>query len=694
MKAEVEEISGVFRDGGDVQFILPRFQRAYAWEEKDWQTLWKDARKIIASNTANLDHFLGAMVVVNIETGINEPRTYQLVDGQQRLLTISIFLCALRNLAKSDSLRREILDYLVNEHRVGLQHYKILPTVNNDDRAIWRHLLKYNTSPEYQREDSLINRSYEYFYNSIKKYTQENGVDLAEIFRNFKKFLKIAVIHLDRDEQTHQIFESLNTKGKPLTQADLVRNYIALRLNATQQDEIWEKYWREIDDETMLSDKRSVSSRGRKIGELTGFFRHYLACQKYFLPNVGDVYEEFRNFMEESSQNNNDVLFEQEMKTLHRYAHHYKRLLDPDNSGEIGKQIDRLNEFEATASYPLLLYLYDLYSQEQVTADSFLECLRKLENFLVRSLVGGTTNNQANRLYPTIVRELVDSNLTDKRFITAFQNALHKRNYPSNERIREVLKTENMYEGGKSAKLKFILEEVSQQLAKKRALDVRTELIGKPTIEHIMPQRPRDMSQLGGDLESVHRDLVDNIGNLTIVSQSFNSTLSNRTFSDKRTELIKHGLDINHQYFGKVHQWNREEIENRRNWLVGLILEIWPSFGYRRSMDNWTRTWPTGLSIHDRPIQLEAHGWKYIAIALTEYIIANTNAFEYLSEEGLSILRRNRPNNWLEDACRQLSNGWWLKTNLSANKSLQHCEEIAELAGLSVEDWDIQFYHY
>ena len=692
MRAGVEEISGVFRDGGDVQFILPRFQRAYAWEDKDWQTLWNDAKKIMASNTTNLEHFLGAMVVVNIETGINEPRSYQLVDGQQRLLTISIFLCALRNLAKNEDFHREIRDYLVNKHREGLQHYKILPTVNNDDQRIWRSLLE-NDTPSENQGNSLINRSYRYFHKAIDSYAQENEINLAEMFRNFKKFLKVAVIYLDRDEQTHQIFESLNKTGKRLTQADLVRNYIAMRLNTKQQDEIWDNYWREI--ENLLKDSENVSSRGRRIGQLTGFFRHYLARQTYSLPNVDDVYEKFRDYMNERSRDDDDQ-FEVEMKTLHHYANHYKRLLDPETDGKIGKQIERLNKFEATASYPLLLYLYDRYHQHHISANSFQACLQHLENYLVRSFVGGTTNTQANRLYPAMVRQFANTKLTGDRFVTAFQIALVDRNYPSNERIRDVLKTENLYRGGKRAKLQFILKEISQRLAQERALDVRTELVGEPTIEHIMPQtlNPAWHRELGRDWERIYRELLNNIGNLTIVSHNFNITLSNKSFTRKRKELLRHGLDINHQYFENALQWNQEEIEKRRDWLVDHIIKLWPAFpkpyieAEPIDKDEFNRKYPTRLTVlgTDLPVN---RVWKNFAIQFTEYLI-KSGFFEKISNQDLEFVRRNEPEDWPEQYRHLLSNGWWLYTGFWAYQAIQHCRQLAKFTGLSDKDWSFE----
>lgn len=681
MKADAQDIRSIFSNAGDVQYRLPRFQRAYAWGKEQWETLWKDILHIHESSLQNPEHFMGAMVVVDDGERHGAMSVLSLVDGQQRLLTISILLLAMRNQCTDKNLREDISMFLVNPRRDEDLRFKVLPTDLYDDQDTWKSLV--NDQPAIN-EKSLVTDSFSFFEKNIQAYAKKGDEDLERLFTTVLEKLLFVYINLGRDERPYQIFESLNAKNVQLKLPDLIRNFVAMQLPESKEKDIFDHFWLPIED---ILDERRILSRNR--GELTYFLRHYLAMSGE-LPSFDRIYALFRDRIEESQQQDGRG-FRWEMASLLRYAKYYNCLLRPENeeNSQIREQLYRLSTLRHTTSYPYLLYLYDAYSNGHIDSNKFLNILKLLENYLVRYFLAAEPTNRLNKMFPSLINEVRHSG-----DILPIQKYLLARYYPSDNRILEVLKHRNIFSNANRSQLVFILKEINRHLS--AGSDGETVLIGEPTIEHIMPQALSRgwQESLGDQHEQVRNDFLNNIGNLTLVTQGWNTRMSNSVYSEKRLNLLRHALLINNRYFKDVECWNPDAILERTNWLVDRICKIWPSFGYRRSMDNWTRTWPTGLSIHDQPIQLEAHGWKYISIALTEHIIANTNVFERLPEEGLIILRRNRPNNWLEDACRQLSNGWWLKTNLSANKSLQHCEEIAELAGLSVEDWDIQYYHY
>ncbi|MCY3934923.1 MAG: DUF262 domain-containing HNH endonuclease family protein [Chloroflexi bacterium] len=681
MKADAQDIRSIFSNAGDVQYRLPRFQRAYAWEKEQWNTLWKDLLRIHAYSLHNSEHFMGAMVVVDDGERHGAMSVLSLVDGQQRLLTISILLLVMRNQCNNEKLREDISMFLVNPRRDGNLHFKVLPTDLYDDQATWKSLI---SDQPVCSEKSLITNSYDFYVKKVQSFAKRGDADIESLFTTVLEKMMFVYINLGRDERPHQIFESLNAKNVQLTLPDLVRNFVAMQLPETGVRDVFGHYWLPIEE---LLDERRVIARNR--GELTYFLRHYLAMSGE-LPSFDRIYSLFCDRIDQSKEQNING-FQSEMETLLHYAKHYNCILRPDNEEDpyIRDQLHRLNTLKQTTHYPYLLALYLSYSTGVVDSDRFLNILKLLENYLVRYFLAAEPTNRLNKLFPSLCSEIAHSG-----DIQSIQSYLLARYYPSDKRILELLRHRNIFSSRNRSQLVFILNEINRHLS--TGSDGETVLMGEPTIEHIMPQKLSKAWQksLGDDFQQVHNEHLNQLGNLTLVTQGWNTQMSNSVFSEKRRKLSRHALLINSQYFNGTEHWNSESIHARTEWLVDCICKIWPSFGYRRSMDDWTRTWPTGLSIYGESIRLKSHGWRNIAVALAEYIVGNTSAFETLEEERFSFLRRHLPESVRVESYRQLSNGWWLYVQLDANNHLRNCETLAELAGLSTRDWDIEFYHY
>ncbi len=241
MKADSLKISKVFSSGGDVHYVLPHFQREYAWEKENWQTLLNDVMGLYDAYKPEKEpeHFMGALVVINDGTRNGVVPAFKLVDGQQRLISISLMLCALGKISEKShpALYKRIRRLLTNPDEAGLLFYKLVPTAKYGDRDAYLALLRGEEFPT--GIDWGIPKAYQFFFKELDNRIKANSVDPERLFLVFANSLQVVFIDLDQGERPYEIFESLNAKNKPLTQADLVRNFIAMKLPEGRQEEIF-----------------------------------------------------------------------------------------------------------------------------------------------------------------------------------------------------------------------------------------------------------------------------------------------------------------------------------------------------------------------------------------------------------------------------------------------------------------------
>ena len=685
MDANDMNIGKVFFSGGDVHYILPRFQRAYAWEQRHWQTLWEDVLAIHESQNQSHGHFLGAMVV--IEEGMLDATlpTFTLVDGQQRLLTISILLRALWDQMKDERHRRQIMKYLVNDDRDGLLRYKVMPTENFGDRDMWQSLVAGGQVGESSK--SRIHMAYDYFSNKIVLVMQHEALEATALFNKIVAGLHIVFINLKREERPHQIFESLNAKGLELSQADLVRNYLAMRLPETRKNDAYDTYWRRTED--LLSN--------RPEAELEAFLRHYLARYTRTLFRENEIYEKFRKRMD--TEFSEEPAFLEEISTLHRHAEYYDRLLRPAHEQDKALQIrfERINALQRTVVYPLLLGFYDAYSRKILSHEEFCEVLDLTENFLVRHYLVNAPSSALNRMLPMLIQN--DNRVNDIKLLT---RGLFSRNYPVDERLRDVVSWNAMYSGGANRKrLVYILMRINQHLL--QGQDVKV-ILDKPTIEHILPRSPSRAWQqaLGKNLDDTYLWL-DTLGNLTLVSQGWNNSLSNSVWTKKKAQLQKHGLPINHFYFcagqpGDVKFWNVQTIHSRGDWLIDRMLELWPDRRdtRERAAAKWdpdrhpnpdfgyTGLKAASLTLHGTTWKIPRHSWNNLVALFTSKVAAPRPDFEEIAAQLPDELASQRRNDWDQE----LENGWWL-CYMRANYATWYLIELAALCDLDDKDWYI-----
>ncbi|HVX49580.1 MAG TPA: DUF262 domain-containing protein [Chitinophagaceae bacterium] len=306
---------------GTKQYVIPLFQRTYSWTPKEWDILWKDLVELCETENPRT-HFIGSIVnmpTVSVPEGVAK---YLLIDGQQRLTTIFILLTLLRNKAREGQNARfadEINNtLLVNQYKDGLDYFKLMPT--QVDRLSYQNLINGNPNTN----ENQLTKAYEYFEKKLK----QNALEPERLKKIITTYFSVVSIVLDLDDNPYLVFESLNAKGRPLTQSDLIRNYFFMRIHTSKQDEVYNSYWHPM--QTALGDN------------LTEYIRHFLMRHGSIIKQ-GDVYYSLKEKI--STTNAIDYLIE-----LQQYSIYYQKLIFPDleEDPDIKKYLKRLNRIEVT----------------------------------------------------------------------------------------------------------------------------------------------------------------------------------------------------------------------------------------------------------------------------------------------------------------------------------------------------------
>ena len=534
---------------GTKQYVIPLFQRTYSWTPKEWEVLWKDLVELCDTENPRT-HFIGSIVnmpTVSVPEGVAK---YLLIDGQQRLTTIFVLLTLLRNKARESQNVRfadEINNtLLVNQYKDGSDYYKLLPT--QVDRITYQNFIN-GTQNTTQNQ---LTRAYEYFDKKLKQIELEP----EKLKKIITSYFSVVSIVLDADDNPYLVFESLNAKGRPLTQADLIRNYFFMRIHVDKQDEVYNLYWHPM--QTALGES------------LTEYIRHFLMRSGSIIKQ-GDVYYSLK----ESVSTTNAIDY---LKELKKYSVYYQRLIYPEFEPdvELQKYLRRLNRIEVTTAYPLLLNFYGNYIDEKINKSDFVIILKILENYLIRRFVCNVPTNQLNKIFPSVYPQ-ISAKYSDN-IPEGFKTVLQGRGYPKDNEFFLRFKETKFYGGGdRVVKTKLILETLDEKYGHKEQVP-----FDNLTVEHIMPQTLSEWWQheLASDWEETHDLYLHTIGNLTLTA--YNTELSNDDFPTKKEKLKESHLEIN-KYFVSVNVWQRADIEQRADILAKQALEIWSYFGQENS---------------------------------------------------------------------------------------------------------------
>ena len=387
-----------------------------------------------------------------------------------------------------------------------------------------------------------------------------NGnIDLEKLRGLIINNIIIVNIDVEKGENPYLIFESLNAKGTPLSQADLVRNYIFMKVNNEEiEKKLYKEYWRPMD---LLLGK-----------ELENFFWRYSLKDGSFV-KMERTYANLKSELE----NNTQKSAESELKKLCLYSEYYKNLINPEieKVSDIKKRLIRHNIWEIRTAYPLLLNLYKDYSDLKITLDELCKILDIIESFVIRRFFCKDPTNKYNTLFISIYSKLNKADIINS-FISLIIDE-----FPTDEKFIRGLKEYPIYKSG-NIKSRFILSSIEENFKHKEKVDTNNL-----QVEHIMPQAidpdtkvpnperlpPYWKEMLGSDYKRIHQECLNNLGNLTITG--FNQHLSNRSFEEKKKIYLESHLELN-KYFKNIEKWNEEEINKRANEITKLAVSIWP----------------------------------------------------------------------------------------------------------------------
>jgi uncharacterized protein with ParB-like and HNH nuclease domain len=640
---------------GTKQYVIPLFQRTYSWTNKEWEVLWKDLVELCEMENPRT-HFIGSIVnmpTVSVPEGVAK---YLLIDGQQRLTTIFVLLTLLRNKARENQNARfadEINNtLLVNQYKDGIDHFKLMPT--QVDRITYQNLINGTVN----EEENQLTRAYTFFEKKLRQVELEP----EKLKKIITGYFSVVSIVLDTDDNPYLVFESLNAKGRPLTQADLIRNYFFMRIHVDKQEDVYKSYW--LPMQSALND------------DLTEFIRHYLMKDGNIIKQ-GDVYYALK----ESVSTTNAIDY---LKELKKYSGYYQKLKYPEFETETDLQqmFRRLNRIEVTTAYPLLLNFYSNYAEGKIDKTGFVTILKTLENYLIRRFVCNIATNQLNKIFPTVYPSIQAKH--SENIIEGFKTILQSKGYPKDNEFFLRFRETKFYGGGdRVIKTKLILETIERNFNHKEVVP-----FDNLSVEHVMPQTLSEWWQehLGNEWDETHELYLHTIGNLTLTA--YNTELSNDDFLTKKRTLNESHLEIN-KYFYEIPHWTRTEIETRAESLAKKALEIWNYFGQENSsptdIQEVTGTTPTGLKILGQ--HFEVKSWRDV-MEQTLNVIAD------LEPEKFEVIAHNFPRYLGKDknkfrAIRQLENGYFIEVNLSAQSIQKLCYQAMETIELTSDEWEV-----
>jgi len=581
------------------QFIIPIYQRTYSWTTKECQQLWNDILRAGSSDEIGV-HFIGS--VVYIEEGqatitVKAPKL--VIDGQQRLTTVTLLLTALADvLGELPEDQDEPFDgfspakirqyYLTNPLEKKEKRFKLL--LSDTDRATLMALVDPTAAALPAEPSTRIRDNHQFYLEQLRAPT----TDLAVVCRGISKLLVVDVA-LSRDQDNPQlIFESMNSTGRELSQADLIRNYVLMGQPPELQDRLYTLHWRPME--------LAFGQEAYRGSEFSAFMRDFLTLKTAEVPRLDLVYEVFKQYERQPAVA--DAGIESLLRDLHTTAIRYCRVaLGQEPDPQLKDAFHDLRELKVNVVTPLLLELYGDHEAGLLSRDELLEALRLLEAYVFRRAVCAIPSNSQQKTFATFSKAL---HREAGHYLPSFKAHLldlpSYRRFPSDEEFRRDLQVRNLYKFNKSCSYWLRRLENHQ----------RKELIAVAdyTIEHILPQNP-DLSAtwreaLGPDWAQLQEEWLHRLGNLTLTG--YNPELSDRPFPDKRDHqeggFRTSPLRLN-QGLGQLERWDADAIRQRGETLAARALEVWSapqlSEEQRRLYRQPRRHLVAGYTLDDHP---------------------------------------------------------------------------------------------
>ena len=575
-----------------IQYAIPDFQRRYVWrQEEQWQPLWDDvsgiAEKLLESSSGgNMNvaapgpHFMGAVVVHEVETGFGEMKRYNVIDGQQRITTIQLLLDAIQSVSEELELGgAKFLAQLVRNSGSEVADekkdiFKLWPTTG--DRQPFRHAMHNGLAIDKFAGSGIV-QAHEYFQRQAKDWLLEPGTSPNHRARALQTavadLLQLVVIDLNANEDPYIIFETLNARGTPLLESDLIKNYVVSKAGDA-------KIWGDLDDD-WWSDNVTQGRLTRPRKE--ALFNYWLAMRRGAEVVANRVFAEFRKQAERSGS------VESLMADVKRDLGNYRHFMFGNRTSDEDKFHYRVNQvMEIRAITPVFLFL--LSAPEEAR----LKSLKILESYLVRGMLcRGRSSQGVNRVTHELARELQGDCLDNAANVVhdfLRRQTAYNRQWPTDRELEVRLSERTLHPGVlNQGRLRMLLEAVEEKLLE----NSKTEQVEVPkglTIEHVMPRSwktswPLPDGLSDEDLQTkteTRESLIRTIGNLTLITPNLNSSLSNDPWEKKREALKDHSvLFINKELLQESEgvAWNEETIQARSQRMAKIIAEVWPGPG-------------------------------------------------------------------------------------------------------------------
>jgi uncharacterized protein with ParB-like and HNH nuclease domain/predicted transport protein len=597
--------------GKSSQFVIPIYQRTYSWKRSECEQLWSDILRAGQDDALNA-HFTGS--VVHIEKGLAALTEFEpnlIIDGQQRVTTMTLLLVALaERLEQLPGDQREPLDgfspkkirnrYLVNPDEEGERQYKLL--LSQADKTTLTSIV--DKAPEPPSASERVTDNFEFFGSRLA----DPKTDLTAVCRGIAK-LVVVDVRLDRTQDNPQlIFESMNSTGRQLSQADLIRNYVLMGLEPKLQTHLYNSYWRPMELEF---------GQGAYEDRFDEFVRHYLTVVTGEIPRLGDIYEAFKKYSRGFFEHGQTV--EELVIELFQYSRRYCALaLGKETDDRLRRAFKDLDQIKADVVYPFLLEVYTDYELETLSRNDVLTIVDMVTSYIFRRAVCRVPTNSLNTTFATFGKALRKDRYVDS-VRAHFLSMKNYRAFPSDSEFAESLKTTDLY----NFKRRSYFLRVMENHGRKEHVSVEDY-----TIEHVLPQNENLSSEwrkaLGDDWHEVQERYLHTLGNLTLTG--YNSEYSDHPFATKRDMdggFKDSPLRLN-QGLGQLETWNADEIEKRAERLAREALKIWtrPQLTDEQLQQFEVSRPDTGFTIEDHPNLLAP---------------ARRELFERLSKETLAL---------------------------------------------------------
>ncbi len=556
MKADAMKLLDFIGKSQEKQFVIPIYQRVYSWEKEQCKQLWDDIIKT-GGNDQIEGHFIGSIVFVHDGIYTTNYNELLIIDGQQRLTTITLLFIALRDhLNDEDEFlekfsHQKIQDhYLINSDKDGDKKFRLILSESDKDTLL-------SLIDENRRKPSEFSSKIVENFKLFEEWVS-NTDKLETIFKGLEK-LMIVEIALEKGKDDPQlIFESMNSKGIELAQTDLIRNYIVMETEIEKQEGFYNKYWRAMEEDFKQNETL-----------FNQFVRHYVTIKTREIPNINKVYVAFKDYRQKERIGIEDLL-----KDLQKYCGYFCQIVfKKEANKDLNKALGFLVDLEMDVIYPLLLELYSDYSDGVLSKDDFRSSIALIESYICRRKVCGLGTNSLNKVFPSFTKHIQKDEYF-KSLEAHFLLLKNNQRFPDDDEFKDCFITIDFYSFQKN---RYFFERLENFDRKER---VYTH---EYTIEHIMPQTLTEDTEdteewkrdLGENFKEIHNKYLHTIGNLTLTG--YNSEYSNKSFQEKRDMeggFKDSPLRLN-QGLRDLESFDEEKIKKRANDLADLALKIW-----------------------------------------------------------------------------------------------------------------------